>query len=200
MKTEYSNEPSYTRASQNMSPSYSREKQEEIREEWVRTDKRRRLKKRIAFISAWAVLLLGFATYLFMTKVYLPNARRKADFRKLVAQDVKVGDVVVFGEFEWDNRWTVTDIQGSKIQLVNVGGVSIGDSDGFDYSAPRAIEYWLSNDYYEVAFDEKDKALIIGSWNKRITYDHDTAQSYMIGIVKRTVYPSLWLDVESSSK
>lgn len=198
MKTGYSNEPSYTGTSPKVSPSCSREKQEEIKKEWIRTDKRNRLKKRIAFISVCAIIVLSLATYLFMTKVYLPNSRRKADFRKLVAQDVKIGDVVVFGEYEWDNRWTVTDIQGSKIQLVNVGGVSIGDSDGFNYSAPRAIEYWLSNEYYEVAFDEKDKALIAGKWNNRITYDNSTAQSYAIGIVKRTVYPSLWIDVDSA--
>ena len=189
MKTGYSNEPSYTGTSPNASPSYSREKQEEIKKEWIRTDKRNRLKKRIAFISVCAIIVLSLATYLFMTKVYLPRSRRKADFRKLVSQDVKVGDIVIFGEYEWDNTWYVNDIQGSKIQLLN-----IGYSDGFDYNAPRAIEYWLSNDYYEVAFDEKDKALIAGKWNNRITYDNSTAQSYVIGIVKRTVYPQLWID------
>ncbi|MBO4494256.1 MAG: hypothetical protein J5752_00190 [Clostridiales bacterium] len=200
MKTEYSYEPSYTGTTPNTSPSYSREKQEEIRQELIRTEKRKRMIKRIAVISVLAIVVLSFATYLFMTKVYLPRSRRKADFRKLVSQDVKVGDIVIFGEYEWDNTWYVNDIQGSKIQLLNIGGVNIGYSDGFDYNAPRAIEYWLSNDYYEVAFDEKDKDLIIGEWNKRITYDNSTAQSYVIGIVKKTVYPSLWIDVESYSK
>ncbi|MBR3058834.1 MAG: hypothetical protein IKG93_12845 [Clostridiales bacterium] len=198
MNTEYSYEPSYTRTSQEDSPSYSMEEQERIRQDLIRAENSKRRKKRIAVTAVCLIVVLSFATYLFMTKVYIPKARREADFSKLIHQEVKIGDVVVFGEYEWDNHWTVADIQGSKIQLVNVGGISIGDSDGFNYDAPRAIEYWLSNDYYEVAFGEEDKALIIGEWNKRITYDPDTAKMYVIGVVKRTVYASLWIDVGQS--
>jgi len=194
LKTMYSFKPSGTGTSQ-ASPSYSGDEQERVREKLIREDRRRILHKRIALIAVCLITILGFATYLFMTKVYLPQARRKADFRKLTTKDVKIGDVVTFGESEWDNTWTVADIQGSKLQLVNVGGIVFSYNEGFDYGSPRAVDYWLSNDYYEAAFGEEEKALIQGDWNDRITHDRKTAESYMIGVVRKRVYPSLWIDV-----
>ncbi len=72
MKTMYSFKPSGTRTSQ-ASPSYSGDEQEKVREKLIREDRRRVLLKRIAFIAVCAIIILGFATYLFMTKVYLPQ-------------------------------------------------------------------------------------------------------------------------------
>ncbi|MBO4494983.1 MAG: hypothetical protein J5752_03900 [Clostridiales bacterium] len=200
----YSEKPSYRGNADFGAPSYSIDELDPIRLELIRKEKTARRNKIIRIAVILSVLVLSFITYLYVTKVFIPDMKRKEDYRRLVNGKVKVDEVIIFGEYEWENTWRVKRMEGSKILLVHVKGVGLGSQDEINYTSPSVVADWLRNDYYEVAFGSKDKAIIVDGENGRVFYNtEDLKISYSLGpngVVSRKVFPYIWIDTDKASK
>ena len=202
MTDAYSGSPSYNGNEDIGAPSYSIDELDPIRLELIRKDKNARRNKIILIVVIFSVLVLSFVTYLYVNKVYIPEMKRKEDYRKLIGGKVKIDEVIIFGEYEWENTWRVKRIEGSKILLAHEKGVGLNYQDGINHRSKTVVADWLSNDYYEVAFGSKDKAIIVDGENGRVFFDPDDLKiNYSlgnIGVIDKKVFPYIWIDTDKT--
>ncbi len=86
---------------------------------------------------------------------------------------LEIGDVVEFGNFEGNTEWLVLDKEEDKMMLITKDLIKL---DKFNEEQARAIwenctlRSWLNSEYYESAFSDDEKSLILETTNKN--YDN----------------------------
>ena len=145
---------------------------------------RERKKVIIVIISVVAIIAVGFLS----TEFIIPAVRRELAYKAISDKSLRVGDVILFGEEEWNNTWIVLDVQGSRVLLINERCVEVMGFDGLYHptdphmgrifmtfpscdspdSVPvgpelwdrSGIRRWLCGEYLQYAFSERDRQYI----------------------------------------
>ena len=167
-------------------------------------DKKRAL---IVIILVVAILILGFLS----TEVIVPSVRRELAYKALSDKSLQVGDVILFGEDEWNNTWRVLDVQGSKVLVINERCVEVMGFDGLYHPTDphmgrifmtypycddpdpvpvgpelwdrSGIRRWLNSEYLQYAFSERDRQYIEG---EVFLLSRDEAEDYLGSASDRT--------------
>ncbi len=158
---------------------YSKEKQDEVTKELIRRDKTAVRKKRIRVIVIALIILSAIALYFLIPRVIIPEIKRNQTYYLLKNQpeQIKVGDVIVFGSNEVNDTWQVLAVDGSRILLINEKTIlDLPFIDVYVKSQARyySIYEWLDEIYYAKVFNSREKALIAetdGNYAFLLTWD-----------------------------
>jgi hypothetical protein len=157
----------------------SEERVDEIRQRLIRRDKATIRKKRIRVIVVVSLILLAIASYFLIPNVIIPEIKRNQTYYLLKnhPEQIKVGDVIVFGSNEVNDTWQVLAVDGSRILLINEKTIlDLPFIDVYVKSQARyySIYEWLDEIYYAKVFNSREKALIAetdGNYAFLLTWD-----------------------------
>lgn len=149
----------------NNSENHTKEQQAEVTQELIRRDRAAIRKKRLRALIVFLAIALAVALYFLIPKVIVPAIQREITYNELVnhPEDLHVGDVIVFGDNEVNDTWIVLDIVDSKVLLLNEKSViDVPYVDIYLESTGKSYDLyeWLDEIYYELVFNDKEKALI----------------------------------------
>jgi len=130
-------------------------------------------KRNLIIISIVLVAIAAIA----LSIVFSSKEKKKTPFYR----EVKEGDVITFGRYEQDNNlkngpedleWIVLESSDSADSLVLLSKYCIDaqplNSNGGEYYwADSSLRKWLNEDFYNTAFDEKDK-----EWIQRVRLEN----------------------------
>ena len=115
--------------------------------------------------------------------------KQEADLTKLVTDSTKIGDIIIFGNYEQDNvslnglesiEWIVLDIDKDKVLLLSK---YILDYQPYNFVQEDitwencTLRKWLNSEFIETAFNEKEQGLIL----KSIIKNEDNPYSVTLG-------------------
>lgn len=123
----------------------------------------KKMKKIAAIVAPVICICIAFAVVLNM--FVMPKVKYDRFIKNL--PDIKVGDTIEFGEYEKDQiEWKVLDVQGNKALLISKYGLDCKAYND-DYKAVTwedcSLRKWLNDDFYNKAFTDKTKKIIIES-------------------------------------
>lgn len=150
------------------SENHTKEKQAEVTRKLFEKDRAVLRKKRLRALFIFLAIALVIALYFLIPRVIIPSIRREISYNKLInhPQDIQVGDVIVLGNNEVNNTWVVLDVVDSKALLINEETImDLPYVDIYLESTGRSYNLyeWLDEIYYELVFNDKEKALISGT-------------------------------------
>ena len=94
---------------------------------------------------------------------------RKCWIELLKSIDMSIGDYVEFGDYNGNSRWIVCDINGSEVLLLSEECIAKSKYDDEDNDWKTSDLYnWLNNDYYNAAFIDGEKNLIVEKGNGKV--------------------------------
>lgn len=121
------------------------------------------MKKIAAIVAPVICVCIAFAVVLNM--FVMPRVKYDRFIKNL--PDVKVGDTIEFGEYEKDQiEWKVLDVQGNKALLISKYGL---DCKAYNDECKAvtwedcSLRKWLNDDFYNEAFTDEMKNMIIDS-------------------------------------
>ena len=152
-----------------------------------RPEKNRKYKKKeILQIVVPIGIILIFLVFAYIGRnAIIPYFRKVISYKKIENNSVKEGDILYFGNDEWNNSWRVLKKEESRALLINEKCVKVACGDFvLDYIVvkngcviiPRYtndisnlyhrddwndfVENWLNENYYQNVFSESEKKMI----------------------------------------
>ena len=149
----------------NNSENHSKEEQAEVTQKLYARDRAVLRKKRVRALLVFLAIALAVALYFLIPRNIVPTIKREISYNKIVnhPQDIQIGDVIVFGNNEVNDTWVVLDVVDSKALLINEKSImELPYVDIYLESTGRSYNLyeWLDEIYYELVFNDKEKALI----------------------------------------
>lgn len=104
-----------------------------------------------------------FVCVLFMIflskKIFIPQIKRNISYDKTVNNRINEGDLLYFGDDEFNNSWRVLKIEGNKALLINEKCIQVMNTDGYP------MDYILNINGCMVYHPNTDESVYEGKWD-----------------------------------
>ena len=188
------------------------------------------LKETLQVLIPIAAVVFLFVSIFVGRTFVAPRVKRAVSYNKLIKKTIKEGDVLTLGKYDWNN-WRVLKVENDRVLVINEDCIGVMNMDGivsnydphlgkgflmYPYIPQDATIYhgerwkytglkkWLNDIYFDVTFNDEEKALFCDTENGRIfILSRDEAREYFKSDRDRTAKfikgnVSWWLRSSSS--